>query len=505
MDLRPNDAAVAAGAAEAWSEAPSAAGDAAALSATKPVPDLQQTTRKEAQEKARYTGVPRAVITASYFACFCSIGVSLAALGPILLQLSTALDAEVDSLGFLFVARSAGYLCGSIAAGWLFDRVRRTHALLLGGMLLSSAGCALLPRCTSVGAAAAAVSTQGVCMGLLDTGGNCLLIWLHGPRRVEPYMQAMHGFFGLGAFASPLLVEWSIAATGGYRAALDGLSLALALAAAPLLCYVGPAKPVEEGEEAGQVAAAGAQGAAAEERRGRRRFVGCCALTLGFYVGTEVAFGGFVFAWAHTQLGLSASRARLLNSAFWGALALGRVLAIGLATRLSPVAMLLADLAGCLLAAALLCFAPRCEAGDVGIGGDGGDGGDEGDGGDGDACAAGLPLVWLATGLFGLAMASIFPTMLTYAERVMPVTGRVASLFVVGAALGEMLVPLLVATLFKLDPSWFVLANLATSAAQLAAFLAAWRLGCRLTKGTASRGAAASSSIELSQSPQLDS
>ena len=257
MDLRPNDAAVAAGAAEAWSEAPSeAAGDTAAPSGTKAVTDLQQTAQNEAQQRARYTGVPRSVITASYFACFCSIGVSLAALGPILLQLSTALDAEVDSLGFLFVARSAGYLCGSIAAGWLFDRVRHTHALLLGGMLLSSAGCALLPRCTSVGAAAAAVSTQGVCMGLLDTGGNCLLIWLHGPRRVEPYMQAMHGFFGLGAFASPLIIEWSIAATGGYRAALDGLSLALALAAAPLLCYVGPAKPVEEGEEAGQVAAA---------------------------------------------------------------------------------------------------------------------------------------------------------------------------------------------------------------------------------------------------------
>ena len=170
--------------------------------------------------------------------------------------------------------------------------------------------------------------------------------------------------------------------------------------------------------------------------------------------------------------------------------------------------MLLADFAGCLLAAALLCVAPPCEGdggGDGGGGGGGGDGGGGGGGGDGGACAAGLPLVWLATGLFGLAMASIFPTILTYAERVMPVTGRVASLFVVGAALGEMLVPLLVATLFKLDPSWFVVANLATSAAQLAAFLAAWRLGCRLTKGNTSRATAASSSIELQRSPQSGS
>ena len=49
-----------------------------------------------------------------------------------------------------------------------------------------------------------------------------------------------------------------------------------------------------------------------------------------------------------------------------------QVLAIGLATRLSPVTMLLADFAGCLLAAALLCVAPPCEAGDGGDGGDGG-------------------------------------------------------------------------------------------------------------------------------------
>ena len=42
-------------------------------------------------------------------------------------------------------------------------------------------------------------------------------------------------------------------------------------------------------------------------------------------MGSEVAFGGFVFAWAHTQLGLGAARARLLNSAFWGALCVGRV------------------------------------------------------------------------------------------------------------------------------------------------------------------------------------
>jgi MFS family permease len=222
MDLRPNDAALAAGAAEPWPQPAPAAAE-------------QQTKEDEpAPTKSSYTGWPRGIITVSYFACFGSIGVSLASLGPILLQLSVDLRTSLDSLGFLFVARSAGYLVGSAAAGWLFDRARRTHALMLGGMLLSSVGCAVLSRCTTVAAAAVAVSTQGLCMGMLDTGGNCLLIWLHGPRRVEPFMQAMHGLFGVGAFLSPLFIDWSAyrgSNTPQTPATPEGQRLAIAAAA----------------------------------------------------------------------------------------------------------------------------------------------------------------------------------------------------------------------------------------------------------------------------------
>ena len=50
-------------------------------------------------------------------------------------------------------------------------------------------------------------------MGVLDTGGNVMLIWLHG-KKVGPYMQAMHFSFALGAFLSPIIIHSFLDNTG---------------------------------------------------------------------------------------------------------------------------------------------------------------------------------------------------------------------------------------------------------------------------------------------------
>ena len=104
-------------------------------------------------------------------------------------------------MGALFVARSIGYTVGSMLGGVLFDVASRPHVPLVLGNLACAAGTAALPLLPSIPALGCAVVTQGVCMGFLDTGGNVLLLWLWGAGRVEPYMQAMHFCFALGAIA----------------------------------------------------------------------------------------------------------------------------------------------------------------------------------------------------------------------------------------------------------------------------------------------------------------
>ena len=56
--------------------------------------------------------------------------------------------------------------------------------------------------------------------------------------------------------------------------------------------------------------------------------------------------------------------------------------------------------------------------------------------------------LWLSSALFGLFMASIFPTVLTLAESFIPISGKVATIFVVGASLGELVLPAVVGHMF---------------------------------------------------------
>lgn len=261
---------------------------------------------------AWYRGWPQTVITAGYFGCFFALGLCIAALGPIQLLLSERLSMDVNSTGMFFTARAVGYLVGSIVGGVLVDRIKRTHALIVAAAVLCAAGVALLPLTTSAVVVTASVATQGLCMGVLDTGGNVLLLWLHGPVRVEPYMQLMHFFFGCGAFASPLLIEAVVASSDRhdrFDAAFYAMSAVLLAVCLPLCAYRGPCRPRTPERSDGR-------GAGSSSGRGssRRRLVALCALLLLVYVGTEVSFGGYVQPFAVMRLSMDSTAGRLLNS-----------------------------------------------------------------------------------------------------------------------------------------------------------------------------------------------
>src|SRR5262249_8927482 len=57
--------------------------------------------------------------------------------------------------------------------------------------------------------------------------------------------------------------------------------------------------------------------------------------------------------------------------------------------------------------------------------------------------------LWIGTILFGLGIASTFPTILTFAGRHMVTTGAVTGLFFVGASLGSMTLPWVIGQSFE--------------------------------------------------------
>lgn len=136
--------------------------------------------------------------------------------------------------------------------------------------------------------------------------------------------------------------------------------------------------------------------------------------------GLQGSFGSYIYTYAvKSNIGISADDAAYLNSLFWGALALGRLLAIFVSLYVSPRVMLLVDVIGCLVSI-ILMFIFRFHT---------------------------LSL-WIGTTTFGLCLSNIFPTSVSMAESYFRLTGTITCFFVVCSGLGEMTIPLVIGKLF---------------------------------------------------------
>jgi FHS family Na+ dependent glucose MFS transporter 1 len=326
--------------------------------------------------------------------------------------------AELDQISVLFTAHALGYMFGSFFGGRLYD-LMPGNRLMSAMLLLMVALLVIVPLAPLLWLLAAAWLLLGVTGGALDVGGNTLLVWVHG-REVGPYMNGLHFFFGIGSFLTPLIVAVVIALTDGIAPAYWLLALLIAPVAVWLFRTPSPvfksASPQSSAREGGE----GGDSTAVSQRPGAGLIVLMISLLLLLYVGAEAAFGGWVYTYALTlELG-SETAAAFLTSAFWGALTLGRLLAVPVAFRVQPHSILLADLVGCLASVALLLLWPGS-----------------------------VVAIWLAALGLGLSMASVFPTAISLAERQVPITGRVTGWFLVGASVGAMLLPWLIGQLFE--------------------------------------------------------
>lgn len=131
-----------------------------------------------------------------------------------------------------------------------------------------------------------------------------------------------------------------------------------------------------------------------------------------FYVGAEVTYGSYVFTYAMVFAEMKESEAAALNSVFWGAFAACRGAAIVGAAFLSPCTMILISLISSAASSSALAFFAHYRA-----------------------------MLWAGTAVYGASMATIFPSGISWIEQYTVVEGKSASLFVVGAALGEMCIP----------------------------------------------------------------
>lgn len=376
---------------------------------------------------------PRALAsTCGYYVALMALGLTTASMGPTLPGLAAQTGARLAEAGLLFTARSLGYMAGSLGGGRLYDRVRG-HRLLAAALVAVAAAMAAVPLVPRLWLLTGLLAGLGLAEALVDVGANTLLVWVHRDR-VGPFMNGLHFFFGIGAFVSPIVVAQVILHSGGIAWAYWLLALAVLPGAAWLLRLPSPK-----------------DGLATEHGSTRRPssvLVGLVAAFLCLYVGAEVGFGGWVYTYA-LAMGLSEpATAAYLTSAFWGSFTVGRLLGIPLAARFRPQAILAGDLLGCVASLAILLAWPHSAV-----------------------------ALWLGSLGVGLAMASIFPTTISLAERRMAITGRATGWLLAGGGAGSMLLPWLMGQAFEpLGPRaamFAILAALLLAAAVFAALNAA--------------------------------
>jgi FHS family Na+ dependent glucose MFS transporter 1 len=351
--------------------------------------------------------------TLAYFVAFIGLGSFTAVLGPSLPYLAENTQSRLSEIGFLFTARSFGYLLGSFRLGRTFDRLPG-HAVLVTVLMIMAVMISLAPIISTFWLLTLILFILGIGEGALDIGTNLLLVWTQHDR-ASPYLNALHFFFGLGAAVGPILVAQAILHSGGISWAFWGLAIYLI----PLLIWLARLpSPV-------------AQGQTEEERRVEARVGPIILISLFFflYVGAEASFGGWIFTYT-TTLGLGdVISAGYLTSAFWGALTLGRLFGIPIAARVTSQKILFIDLFGCLVSMVIILAFPDS-----------------------------YPAVWTGAIGLGFSMASIFPTMLAYTERRMKMSGEITRWFFVGTGAGGMTLPWLSGLLFDGLGPWSTMA-----------------------------------------------
>ncbi|HSO27349.1 MAG TPA: MFS transporter [Anaerolineales bacterium] len=348
--------------------------------------------------------------TAAYYLAFIILGMGAAIVGPTVDSLAAQVSVSIATISSLFAARSVTYLLGSLLSGKLFDRVP-THRLMAGVLLLMAVMLFVTPLTPWFGVLILVFAALGWAEATLDLGGNLSLLWVHG-HDAGPYLNGLHFFFGLGAFLAPLFVAWSLRQFEGITWAYWLMAL---LAAPPAIWLLRQSSPrlsnVEASASAGGVSQAG--------------FVALIALFYFLYVGAEVSFGGWIYLFAVKQPGLSqvgqmAELAAYLTSAFWGAFTFGRLLSIPLAARWRARTLLLVDMFGALGSVGLILLFPNSWV-----------------------------AIWVGAIGLGLSLASIFPTVMAFAERRMVINGAVARWFFVGAGLGGTVLPWLIGRMIE--------------------------------------------------------
>jgi fucose permease len=317
------------------------------------------------------------VIILAYVA-FIALGMPDGLLGIAWPTMRVDFGIPLDSLGMLLFASVSGYMTSSFLSGTLISRMGVGSLLTVSCLLTGSAlvGYTLVPTWWMMVLLGV---TAGLGAGAIDAGLNTYVASHFG----EGLMQWLHASYGIGVTIGPVIMTTALTVFHswrmGYRV-VGGFQFFMALAfVLTLALWNAHENTPAEGEREKRLTEYKTPIALTM----RQPRVWLSVLLFFLYVGGEVSLGTWVFSLLTESRGISTQAAGLWAGSFWATFTIGRILAGLYAQRLGIHALVQGGLALALLGALLLWWHPF-ELANL-----------------------------LAVGLIGVAVAPIFPAMMS--------------------------------------------------------------------------------------------
>lgn len=151
------------------------------------------------------------------------------------------------------------------------------------------------------------------------------------------------------------------------------------------------------------------------------------------YIGSEVTYGGLVSPFSELEFSVSQQRSANVASVFWAAFSIGRFSSIFASGYMSPMTMILCDLAVSIISLIILISTKWIQE-----------------------RTTAFTILCFSSALLGLGMSSIFPAGVAWIGNHVRLSGRYASIFVIGSAFGEMVLPIAGAYLMELNNYYLI-------------------------------------------------
>lgn len=323
--------------------------------------------------------VEKIVISCMCFISFISYGASYACLGAALPELADSLGVAHAAFGLAFATRGIGFVLGSLVSAKVLEYPKISKENLECFTIATVGLCGVaISLATNYYVILAIFGFQGVFLALVETTANYMLPIIWG-LRVQPWMQAMHACFGIGAIAGPFMIGIL-----GLKAAMAIVSVCAFMPAIALGSFklFGSNSGISNsgevncdtntlhiGNDSSSSLATDAESISTEQSTNDNKessthlatpplqFRIFSLLFFFIYVGIECGYGGWIPTYS-LLVGSSTtnSAAAFLTGTFWGAIAAGRIVAIFTSIYLSTTDGLRMQLAISMIGAIFVFF-----------------------------------------------------------------------------------------------------------------------------------------------------